>query len=69
MIDSLGSQDNIGVFQKALDALEYLGSESRMASRCRKYLQKLLHGIMSLGEDLLDSIHSLLVLRVTVNRR
>ena len=48
-IPSLQKNDMNSVFQNALDALQYLGSDTRMSSRCHKYLQRMIYGVMSLG--------------------
>lgn len=50
-IPSLQKQDMMLVFQKALGALQYLGSDTRMSSRCHKYLQRMMHGVLSLGTN------------------
>lgn len=49
-IQAFENQDIMSVFQSAFDALEHLGHQSRMANRCRKYLEKLLHVAKALGK-------------------
>lgn len=50
-IESFQSRDMKIVIQHALDAIQYLGSDSRMSSRCRKYLKKLMNRVLSLGKN------------------
>ena len=52
------NQNVMEVMHHALSALEHLGSRGRMAKRCRKYLEKLLHGMQNLGkENLIMNCH------------
>lgn len=50
-IPSLQNRDMMSVFQNALDALQYLGSDTRMSSRCHKYLQSMMNRVLSLGKN------------------
>lgn len=65
VIETLVNQDYERVLQRSIEALQQLGSESRMASRCCKYLQRLLHNINQLGKLIGCKIWSILVVKTS----